>query len=110
MQNIETFDEAVNYLQTIDLIAPAYFILAGIKPGEGIIITRNQYKTIDSWKLNESQDRWYLLQTNYDRWTQPPADDDRRTPGIIAMNKTTQFNINSETLYDVLSIYPVCNK
>ncbi len=83
MENITNYDDAVNFLQTRDLIAPSYFILGGLKLDEGLVITRNQYKTIDSFKLNSNSNRWYLLQTNYDRWEMPPENDDRRTPGLI---------------------------
>ena len=113
MENITSYDEAVNFLQTTDLIAPAYFIVGGVKPEQGIVITRNQYKLVDSWKLNSNSagiESWFLLQTNYDHWSQPPPDDDRRTPGIIAMNKVSQQHINYNTLFDVLTIFPVCNR
>ena len=40
----ESFDEAVSLLATRPLIAPAYFIVGGMKPNEGIVITRNQYE------------------------------------------------------------------
>lgn len=34
--------------------------------------------------------RWYVLETNYDPWTDPFFLDDRRTPGMKCMNQTTQ--------------------
>lgn len=33
------------------------------------------------------KDNWYILQTNYDNWKNPPFYDDRRTPGMKCMNK-----------------------
>ena len=42
-----------------------------------------------------------MLETNYDPWTKPPKDDDRRDAGLVAMDKVTQAKINQETLYNV---------
>lgn len=109
MENATTFNEAVEIFKTRDLIAPAYFIIGGVNPGEGAIITRNQFNVADVWMLNDT-DSWYILETNYDHWLPPPSDDDRQTPGMKALNSTTQANINYETVFDVLSINPVCNK
>jgi hypothetical protein len=50
------------------------------------------------------------IETNYDHWVPPPPNDDRRTPGMRAMNQTTQANINEDTLLSVLTISPVCNR
>lgn len=34
--------------------------------------------------------RWYVLETNYDHWEEPFFLDDRQTPAMKCMNKTTQ--------------------
>ena len=113
MENMTSYDSAVNLISKTDLIAPAYFILGGAKSYEATILTRNQTHLVDAWKLNPhltSFDRWFLIETNYDHWKQPPVDDDRRNPGIQAMQKTTQANLSYDTLMDVLSKRPICNK
>lgn len=104
----ETYDQAVDMLSRHLLIAPAYFIVGGVKPNEGVVITRDQHETLDFWRLDGGK-IWYILETNYDHWVPPPPNDDRRTPGMKAMNATTQANINPDTLFDVLTIQPVCN-
>ena len=113
MENSTSYSSAVQTLRTRDLIAPAYFIVGGVNPEEGVVLTRDQFRLVDEWKLNSSSngiESWYLLETNYDHWIAPPAKDDRRTPGMRAMNATTQEYINFDTLMDVLSVKPVCNK
>ena len=113
MENITDYNDAIKLLSNHDLIAPAYFIVGGIKPDEGAVITRSQHELIDTWKINRestSADKWYLLETNYDHWIPPPANDDRQTPGMNAMNQITQDNINIYNLMEVLTIKPVCNK
>lgn len=112
MENMTNFDEAVNLMSKSDLIAPAYFIIGGVKPYEAVILTRNQSSVINEWRIDPKStkfDRWFLIETNYDHWTEPPASDNRRDPGIDAMNTVSQANINYETLLDVMSINPVCN-
>ena len=44
---------------------------------------------------------WYIVETNYDLWNNPPADDDRRDPAIKAMNAIGQANITADTLVEV---------
>lgn len=100
-------------LSTTDMIAPAYFIVGGVKAYEGAVLTRAQDQLINIWRLNASSkgiEKWYLLETNYDHWVPPPASDDRRTPGMKAMNATGQANINAYTILKVLTTEPVCNK
>jgi N-acylethanolamine-hydrolysing acid amidase len=112
-ENGSDFETAVKMFSSTDLIAPAYFILGGVKPFEGAVITRSQNTAIDIWRLNATSkgiESWYLLETNYDHWLPPPDSDDRRTPGMKAMNATGQVNLNPTTLLNVLSIDPVCNK
>lgn len=110
-----SYDDAVDLMSKSDLIAPAYFIIGGVKPSEATVITRNQSSVVDTWRFNTNPispdfDRWFLIETNYDHWTKPPANDNRRDPGIAAMKKTTQGNLNYETLLDVMSVDPVCNR
>ena len=111
MESATSYDQAVEQLSASGLIAPLYFIVGGVEDKQGCVITRNQLGVVDTWHLNDTRDasRWYLLETNYDHWVAPPADDDRRTPGMRAMNQTTQANIDFSTLLDVLSMNPVCN-
>ena len=71
MENATSYQEAVKILSTHDLIAPVYFIVGGVGPYEGAVITRNQFKTIDTWTLDPNStgiESWYLLETNYDHW------------------------------------------
>lgn len=44
LEKADSYDEAVDLLSSRPLIAPAYFIVGGVRSNEGIVITRNQYK------------------------------------------------------------------
>jgi len=109
MLNATSYHQAKKMFATAELIAPAYFILGGIHPGEGAVITRDRKKIADMWELTTSH-RWYLVETNYDRWTKPMFFDDRRTPAMKCMNETTQKSVDFKGLFNVLSTKPVLNK
>ncbi|KXJ28721.1 N-acylethanolamine-hydrolyzing acid amidase [Exaiptasia diaphana] len=102
------FNQAVKYLSEVHLDADVYYIVGGVKAGEGAVITRDKLKAVNVWKLDAPQ-RWFLVETNYDHWTTPPTSDDRRDPAIHALNKTGQANVDLIALYKVLSISPVLN-
>lgn len=113
MENATSYSDAVNLMSKRDLIAPAYFLLAGTEPHEVTVLTRKQTGLVNAWKLDPSStdfDSWFLIETNYDHWEQPPKIDDRRHPGIQAMQKLSQAQISDKSLMDVLTIQPVCNK
>ncbi|KAG7329240.1 hypothetical protein KOW79_007414 [Hemibagrus wyckioides] len=110
LENATSYEDAKKQLALTKLLAPAYFILGGNQTGQGCVITRTRINTLDVWDINVKLGRWYVLETNYDHWEDPFFLDDRRTPAMKCMNKTTQANINLPTLYDVLSTKPVLNK
>ncbi|XP_047572572.1 acid ceramidase [Lutra lutra] len=110
LENSTSYEEAKNILTKTKILAPAYFILGGNKTGEGCVITRDRKQSLDVYELNTKQERWYVVQTNYDRWKSPFFLDDRRTPAKMCLNQTTQENISFATIYDVLSTKPVLNK
>lgn len=106
------YNDAVNLMSKSDLIAPAYFIIGGVKPNEAVILTRNQSSLVNDWRLNPNTskfDRWFLVETNYDHWTKPPAKDNRRDPAIDAMEAVSQEHMSFDKMFDVLSLKPICN-
>ncbi|KAM4595023.1 acid ceramidase [Fundulus diaphanus] len=110
LEKASSYEEAKIQLAQTKMLAPAYFILGGNQTGQGCIITRSRELSIDVLEIDVKLGRWYVLETNYDHWKEPFFLDDRRTPAMKCMNKTTQANISVKTLYDVLSTKPVLNK
>ncbi|XP_076877419.1 N-acylsphingosine amidohydrolase (acid ceramidase) 1a [Brachyhypopomus gauderio] len=110
LENATSYEDAKKQLAMTKLLAPAYFILGGNRTGQGCVITRTRVNTLDIWEIDLKLGRWYVLETNYDHWEDPFFLDDRRTPAMKCMNKTTQANISLQTIYDVLSTKPVLNK
>lgn len=104
-----SFNEAMIFMADKPLIAPCYIIMGGMKSGEGVVITRDRVAVLDLWRINTNKGIWYILETNYDHWTTPPASDDRRDPAIRAMEDMTRAKVGSEGIYNVLSTPPVLN-
>ncbi|XP_027400577.1 N-acylethanolamine-hydrolyzing acid amidase [Bos indicus x Bos taurus] len=105
----ENFEAAVYKLAKTPLIADVYYIVGGTSPKEGVVITRNRGGPADIWPLDPLNGAWFRVETNYDHWKPVPKADDRRTPAIKALNATGQANLSLETLFQVLSVFPVCN-
>ena len=63
------------------LVNDAYFIIAGIKSGEGAVIARNRNDPASTWTLKESisvqGNGFFMLETNYDYDKPVPKADDR---------------------------------
>uniref|UniRef100_G1M7T2 N-acylethanolamine-hydrolyzing acid amidase n=1 Tax=Ailuropoda melanoleuca TaxID=9646 RepID=G1M7T2_AILME len=105
----ENFEAAVYKLAKTPLIADVYYIVGGTSPREGVVITRNRNGAADIWPLDPLNGAWFRVETNYDHWKPVPKKDDRRTPAIKALNATGQANLSLETLFQVLSVFPVYN-
>eukprot|EP01084_Bolivina_argentea_P022109 41089_1 len=106
---IDKYEDALNLLINTKLMAPVYFIIGGMNFPDGAVVTRNQTYSFRLWSLETSYLVWYDLETNYDWWTPPPKNDDRRDPGIKSMNAMGQNNLTANNLYNVLSTPPVLN-
>ncbi|XP_029454351.1 N-acylethanolamine-hydrolyzing acid amidase isoform X2 [Rhinatrema bivittatum] len=109
LSEAEDFASAILKLAKTPIIADVYYIVGGVLPKEGVVITRNRNGPADIWPLDPIYGEWFRVETNYDHWTTPPPSDDRRTAAIKALNATGQENINLDTLYKVLSVKPVLN-
>ncbi|XP_013419592.1 N-acylethanolamine-hydrolyzing acid amidase [Lingula anatina] len=105
-----TFEGALDRIVTTDTIAEGYFIIGGANSSQGAVVTRARLQADNIWKLDIPNGRWYLVETNYDHWVDPPATDNRRTPAMKALNSTGQQNINKGTLFEVLSEPLVVNR
>ncbi|XP_008277445.1 N-acylethanolamine-hydrolyzing acid amidase [Stegastes partitus] len=109
LADAEDFQDAVMRLSKTPLIAGVYYIVGGVRAGEGVVITRDRGGAADIWPLDPVNGYWYRVETNFDHWLPTPAWDHRREAANKALNATGQDHINMETLYQVLSLPPVCN-
>lgn len=104
------FEDAVMRLAKVPIIADVYYIVGGVRPGEGVVITRDRSRSADIWPLDPLNGNWYRVETNYDHWLPTPKRDDRRHVAMKALNATGQNHISMNTLYQVLSVTPVRNR
>lgn len=106
LQNYDNYQDAFNYLKNVETIADSYYIMAGINSNEGAVITRARTHAIDFWALSE--ERWWLVETNYDHWKEAAAEDSlRRTVAIEYVEKAGQDNMNTLSLLEMMSQFPV---
>ncbi|XP_034250617.1 acid ceramidase-like [Thrips palmi] len=112
MEKCNSFTCAQKMLAKPSLVAPVYFILSGISSKEGCIITRGR-NSFNIWPLGQKQKKqmgnWFLVQTNFDQWRDPPFYDDRRNPAIHCMDQLGNKDV-PQSLVNVLSTRPVLNK
>ena len=74
VHNAAGFADVVQRFSTVELAADSYFIVGGVHPGEGAVITRNRSAAeADIWKIGGADAPWYVLETNYDVRAPPPA-------------------------------------
>lgn len=109
LEEATDFESALKSLAYSPLIAPVYFIMGGVGPREGAVVTRDRVSALDVWRLDAENERWFLVETNYDHWTTPPPDDDRRDPAIKAVEEMGRQNFTTQGLFGVMSTPPVLN-
>ena len=105
METYDSWKDAVHYLSTVPIVAPTYYIVAGLTDNEGVVITRNRWDTANYWYLNSTS--WFLVETNYDHWKPQPSDDDRADPAIRMMKALGQSGLNVASFYNLFDTYPV---
>lgn len=110
LEKSDSFDETVNLLKTTKIIAPCYYIVSGIQPHEGVVITRDPNTVVNMTWLSDNDPAWFVVETNYDRDEKEPDDDVRRAPAEQRLKNITQGAIGEQILLDgVLGLYPNLN-
>lgn len=52
LEQAESFQDAVMLLSKIPIITGVYYIVGGVKAGEGVVITRDRTGPADIWPLD----------------------------------------------------------
>jgi acid ceramidase len=115
-----TFDDYITAVSHSPLVGPAYAIIGGTAPGQGAVLTMgpNMTAPIDDWRIAEglpknasTPDKWYVLETNYDRTEESPAIDDRVSSATDCMdNHIGTDGLTKESLYSMLHAKPNRNR
>ncbi|MBN3295536.1 NAAA amidase, partial [Amia calva] len=78
LDEAKDYKEAVQKLSNTPTIRNIYYTVAGVNPGEGVVVSRNRTGAVNMLHLNPLNGEWYIVQTNYDHWTTPLTSDFRR--------------------------------
>jgi len=103
------FDQVRTALSSTYIIAPIYYTIAGTKPGEGTVLSRNRESTDNYWDVSNSQSNWFVSQTNFDHWKTCPTTECRFQTAQASMNKIGWANMDLDGLNAVLLTPPVLN-
>lgn len=111
MINNSTYDEALETVNTIKLLGPAYIILGGTKPGEGAIVARENTKIVGTWSMADAvkNGRNSIVQTNWDI-PHDPIYDNRRAPAEHCLKERFNDAIDFPNMFTVLSAHPNRNR
>ena len=110
LATVTSFDDAVKLAASEQLISPSYIIIGGIHPGDGAIVTRDRKVAKDVWKMSDTPDKIFILETNYDHWLPAPTSDDRRDPGLAHMRAVGGSDkMTRDVMMQVMSMSPTHN-
>jgi len=116
MRDALTYDEqyaqAAARMNTERLLGPGYLAVAGIKPGEGAILSRSANASFHVWTLEDELKKGnnFMVNTNWDHWLPDPIFDRRRVPAEACMKELDGANITFPDLFKVLAAKPTRNK
>ncbi|XP_056407878.1 N-acylethanolamine-hydrolyzing acid amidase-like [Hyla sarda] len=104
------FINAYVKLTKTPLLNNAYFMLAGTR--DGVVITRDKFKTIFVSYLDPFKKPWYLVQTQCDSYSKSCRTYPRRaatTKALIAIKKG-QKKLSTSNMHKILTSFPVFNE
>ena len=79
---------------------------------QGVVLSREEALSLKPLLLSDriKNGSFYVLETNYDWWVQPPFFDDRRHPAEDCLNNRVHASgVGFESLFNVLSSQPNLN-
>lgn len=107
MEEVSSFDEAVQRLAGAHLMAPMYFVIAGTKAYEGAVITRDRGAFFPPYDNVEvlSPKKWFMVQTNDDRSGSPA--DPRRPFAEQMLRAVGQESISQASVTRTMRTFPL---
>jgi len=110
MENVQSFDDAVQTLDATNWAAPMYMILAGAGEYEGAVITidRGGKRLAESppvQYVEKESGSWHLLQTNDD--LDKPAQDPRRPIAEMLLKEHDQSEVSEDFMWQSVRGLPL---
>jgi acid ceramidase len=116
------YEAYVSKLGATRLVGPAYAIIGGPAVGQGVVLTiqPNASEPLDTWRITDADalpgdaaqaDKFYVLETNYDHWEEPPKIDNRVSSAYDCMdNVITKEGVSKDSIYSMLAALPNRNR
>lgn len=106
---VNSFETALNALETQALATAAYYTIAGTSDTGGCVVERSAGSVHKKYCLNSltGGDVWFLVQTNYDRDIPDPSDDYRRIPTEQRIANLTQQKFDADALLAIMTSSPI---
>merc|ERR1712038_1027946 len=104
---------ALNKLNKAEIPANTYVVISGRKSNEGALLTKGTNTTDVQFVAAQKrypENKWYLLETNYDYFEEPAWWDNRRKVGHQQMDSIGSANVDISKLIKVLMKEPVRNR
>ncbi len=115
LQDLPTYREAMQALNSTRLVAPVYLIVGGLRGDEGAVITRNREGPDFSssvrdgiWTIDNRNGNWFRAQTNEDHWN--PARDNRRDTINKAVTMIGRNRMNQQTMWEAMNTNLILNQ
>ncbi|KNC52083.1 acid ceramidase subunit beta [Thecamonas trahens ATCC 50062] len=110
-ESTQAYADAADILATASLVAPVYFTLCGIAPGEGCIITRGPSVEERRWELAADGP---CVQTNVDYFDVDGESDIMWSRERLALGRSLVDSLSTspdrEALFGLVSTWPICNE
>ncbi len=91
-----TYEAATTRLRNTPISCTIYYIVSGVEKNQGMVIERDADHTHAYYELSE--ERWFLVQTNYDRDQPDPVHDPRRIPTERKLEDRGNVGFSEKTL------------
>jgi len=99
VEKANDYQDVIKLLSNTHTVSGSYITIAGMKPYEGTILTRDRVGVINTRKLSE--DDWFISQCNSDPWNATDIRSLKASEGMkrIGKGKATLENIANELLF-----------
>ena len=106
LETCDSYECAYDHLAHTPMPSYGYQILAGTKPGQGVVIARDRTGPVHEDHLNDT--RWFVVQTNNDQWD--TGCHNRCAAATERMMNIGQENISQSTIRaQLMQLFPTLN-
>ena len=112
LEESTTFDAMYAALTNDPVTAPVYFIVSApnVVGTRGMVLSRDRTKLDDVNAIDTGSGKWFVYESNYDRWTAPPPEDDRRRYALQYIKALGQDDVATQDgVLHIMDLWPIAN-